>query len=100
MALSIRDGESLSSFALHSAAIVMLMSAEMTAQDVGGMIGILNLLTKLRCTGDSLSAFRKICSVTLPEISYHQRLHVRKPVPLPTILSKLCCQYGFHATSW
>lgn len=32
----------------------MLISAEMTAQDAGGTIGILNLLTKLRCAEDLL----------------------------------------------
>jgi hypothetical protein len=52
--------ENTSTVAIHSANVVVLMSAEMTAQDAGEMIGILNLLTKLRCAEDLLSAFIKI----------------------------------------
>ena len=36
----------LSSFALHAANVIMLMSAEMTARDTRGMTEISNALTK------------------------------------------------------
>ena len=78
----------------------MLVSAEMTAQNAREIIGMLNSLTKLRCTGDLLSAFRKIFGVSVRQILDHQRPFVGKTVPLATVLSRLCCQYEFRATSW